>query len=71
MNLKGKLMIGNLEYFNIILKSAEDPDYQSSIPAAARIALKPALGVLRMLLGIKKKDLEEKKPISKRDVSIW
>ena len=52
-----KQLVANTEYFKLILRSAEDPQYQSSIPAAARIALKPALGVLRMMLGIKKSDL--------------
>ena len=55
-----KQLVANKEYFKVILKSAEDPQYQSSIPAAARLALKPALGILRMLVGIKKSDLEDK-----------
>jgi len=53
-----KLLVANKEYFKMILRSAEDPQYQSSIPAAARIALKPALGTLRLILGIKKSDLK-------------
>jgi hypothetical protein len=52
-----KQLVANKEYFKLILKSAEDPQYQSSIPVAARLALKPALGVLRMMTGIKKSDL--------------
>ena len=51
-----KVLIANTEYFKIILEAAEDPDRQSSIPLPARIALKPALGILRMLVGIKKTD---------------
>jgi len=52
-----KVLVANKEYYKVILKSAEDPKYQSSVSAAARIALKPALGILRMLVGIKKSDL--------------
>ena len=53
-----KVVVANKEYYKLILKSAEDPKYQSSIPTAARLALKPALGILRALCGIKKKDLK-------------
>jgi hypothetical protein len=53
-----KQLVANKEYFKLILKSAEDPQYQSSIPAAARLALKPALGILRMMVGIKKSDMK-------------
>jgi len=53
-----KLLVANRNYFILILKSAEDPQYQSSIPTVARLALKPALGALRLLVGIKKSDLK-------------
>jgi hypothetical protein len=52
-----KQLVANKEYFKLILRSAEDPQYQSSIPSAARLALKPALGILRMMVGVKKSDL--------------
>jgi len=54
-----KVLVANKEYYKLILKSAEDPKYQSSIPLAARVALKPALGILRVLCGIKKSDLKD------------
>jgi hypothetical protein len=61
-----KCIIANTAYYQHILQAGEDPKYQSSIPLAARLALKPALGILRMLLGVKKPSgVDEKSRIRK------